>query len=111
MNLAPAIANLPQTTLAFTRYAAQTADANGLAQSPTPASTFDAEGSFQPLNGAELRALPEGRRTSEVRKFYTATLLRNKDVADDGTDTWEVFDVQDWSTAGFYLALLSKEVN
>lgn len=60
--------------------------------------------SIQPLRGNETQQLPEGRRSIEHMKLYTATKLRAADekaktpadiISYDGK-TWEVMEVQNW---------------
>lgn len=56
--------------------------------------TFDIVASVQPASGKELKTLAEGRRTEDVRKIFTATVLRTKDVVTISGDPFEVFRVE-----------------
>lgn len=108
----PAIANAANGTLTVTRRAAATTDGNGRVVAGAT-TTFTLTGSMQPLSGRELRALPESRQADETRVLYTTTELRtgaNADRLSDGTDTWEVYQVERWDAFGsvHYRAYVSR---
>ncbi len=71
--------------------------------------------SVQPITGAQLKALPEGRHTEELRVVYTTTELLAAPIPDkvtlDGSD-WEVFKVERWEhwNSTHYVAFVSKVV-
>ena len=67
-------------------------------------STFDAVMSIQPLNGDDIEELPEGQRTRNIIKGYTATELQTTnegsgikaDVVTYNSKTFEVQTVERW---------------
>lgn len=81
-------------------------------------STMEFQGSFQPLDGSEREALPEGVRTTATIKCYTKTNFRTDVQADnlpadeveyDG-DRFVVYDVDKWpKLLDHYKALLIKK--
>lgn len=70
----------------------------------------------QPLRGVELERLAELYRTHEVRRFYTAELLRATDSENGPADEveidgkrWPVQTLEGWDkVAGFWKALLVR---
>ncbi len=74
---------------------------------PDPAPTqFYVEAVVNPLNGIDLRRLPEGRRSTDFREVFTSVSLNtNSDTygADQilvGTDTFEVQGSEPWQFGG-----------
>lgn len=77
-----------QTATRF-RYGQETRDPD-TGRTITPASTESSiRGSFQPLDGKEREALPEGVRQSETIKMYTKSDLRTADQH-EGTPADEI---------------------
>ena len=71
------------------RYGQETRDPD-TGRTITPAPTEEQiQGSFQPLNGKEREALPEGVRSSETLKVYTGVDLRTADQH-EGTPADEI---------------------
>jgi hypothetical protein len=115
MNAAATIARLGTGTYTVTRQSPSDYGDDGRLQDPTT-STFDVVASVQPVNGRELQRLPEGLRTSEVRKLYTATQLKTQGAAQDPDliqidgDSWEVQTVERWDILGGYWKVLVSKV-
>lgn len=112
-DLSSVIAQLPSGTYTVTR-AAPTTTTGGRAV-PGSTSTLSIVASVQPLNGRDLKQLPEGMRTEELQKIYSSTALRTQgpgqapDKIAIGSETWEVRRVEDWSQTGnFYMAIIAK---
>ena len=84
---------------------------------PAAGSTFPVDASVQPLNGKEVRLLPEGFTVDGTKKLYTTTLLRaganaaQSDTVAIGSETWRVIAVQHlegWDSNGHYKATIAK---
>lgn len=117
------MAILEQIQLTFTRYGDTIEDEYGNIQRSQPMK-IGAIGNLQPLrSGQTSEILPEGRRVSDGRVFYTKTQLnaanpRTQQPADEceiGGRKFEVHDVADWSTnssimAHYEVILFAKEV-
>lgn len=109
------------TPLTFTRYGDQTENEYGqmVKGLPTSVSTV---GALQPYRlGESTQVLPVGKKTSDLRIYYTKTKLK---AADDYNQTpadeceidgvmFEVFDAGDWTTNGLsirhYKVILVKK--
>ncbi len=88
---------------------------------PTAGSTFPIDASIQPLNGKELRLLPEGFTVDGTKKLYTETLLKaganaaQSDTVAIGSETWRVIQVSDYqgnvnaTLSRFYKAIIAKK--
>lgn len=112
MDLSSVIASFNTGTYTVTRPAASTFT---LGRLDTPSTTtVSIQASVQPLTGRELKKLPEGLRTEELRWVYTATELRSQptdSIAIDGA-AWAVQQVESWGTLGAYFrALVMKTGN
>lgn len=84
---------------------------------PGATSTFAIRASVQPLAGRDLLRLPEGLRTRQTIKVYTATALRTADAPDGAGadviayqgDSYQIETVEPWAEAGgFYKAIAAK---
>lgn len=113
---------MQRVTLSFTRYGGQTINEyGGLVDSELE--TIYATGSLQPFRISEqTTVLPQGKKTSDARMFYTTTELK---AADEYTNTkadevtiqgkvFEVFDMSDFATVGsplnhYEVVLVRKE--
>lgn len=103
---------IKQRVLTFTRFGEQQINEYGQYEAGD-AVTIQAEGALQPFRrGKETEVLPEGRRASDARVFFTDTLLRPSDEY-SGTPAdqtiidgvyFDVFDVADWTTNNSRLA-------
>ena len=85
-------------TLTVTRYAAGAYGSDGV-YVPGSTTTLTVQATVQPLNGKDLQILPEGLRTREAFKLYTATELRTTDqtagtLSDIVTRGGALYDVQ-----------------
>lgn len=96
------IASMNGINLSVTRYAAGTYVAGKYV--PGAASTVTALATVQPLGGNDIMRIPEGDRTRERRKLYSADLLyierpatKNKadEVSIDGV-AWQVESIETW---------------
>ena len=56
---------------------------SGRYSGPGAASTFEIAASVQPLNGKDLKAVPEAERTSHLRKLYTETALQTRTATNE----------------------------
>lgn len=113
MSLLGAIASLSTGSYTRTRYAAGTT-VDGL-YTAGAASTATIDASVQPVRGAELQSLPEGRHADDSRVVYTESELRVSPVPDRvtiGGEAFEVFKVEPWTAHGvtYYRALVSRLV-
>lgn len=113
MSVLGAIASFSTGTYTRTRYAAGTTT-DGV-YTPGSASTTSIVASVQPVRGAELKALPEGRHADHSRVVYTETELRVSPVPDRVTingDAFEVFKAEPWGAFGetYYRAMVSRLV-
>ncbi len=99
----------PGSPFTVTRYSESYVE--GVA-SRTPSSVFTAAAHIQPVSGDRLLALPEGRRSEDIRVMFAKVELRVGDaVRYKGVD-WEVFEVQDWEPpegSPFWRALLARQ--
>lgn len=94
MSLHGVISRFKTGTYAIVRTAADTYT-NGLRTAGTT-STFTVDASIQPVTGRELFALPEARRTQDVRVFWTSVILiatPNPDKITIGDETFEIFQI------------------
>lgn len=113
MSVLGAIASMSTGTYTRTRYAAgSTTDG---VYSPGSASTASIVASVQPVRGAELKALPEGRHADHSRVVYSESELRAAPVPDRVTiesADFEVFKAERWDAFGetYYRALVSRLV-
>ena len=79
-------------------------------------STFEIDAVVVPLNGDEIRALPEAYHQEELRNVYTTTELRASDTAPDsisiGGVDYRAFRVERWDAWGdtHYIVTVAKEV-
>lgn len=60
-------------------------------------SSFDAQGSIQPLSGRELNILPEGDRIKEQVWVYTATALLLNDIVTYRGARYQTQTVERWT--------------
>ena len=95
--------DLPTTTVSFKRHAPGAHVEGRYVEGGVTVLT--AEASAQPLNGSEIKMLPEGRRNDEAMKFYTETKFQTSDeknkinadlITYDGKE-YEVHKVANWS--------------
>lgn len=85
---------------------------------PAADATSSARASVQPLIGAELQRLPEGQRTGEVYKLYTATqlyaasetLARDADLITWRGAQYQVEIVEVWSRSSLYYKAIIRRV-
>lgn len=113
MSFLGALSSLSTGTYTRTRYAAGTTTAGVYAAGA--ATTADIVAAVQPVRGAELHALPEGRHADNSRVVYSETELRASPVPDRVTiegDAYEVFKSERWDAFGetYYRALVSRLV-
>lgn len=108
MSTVAAIDSFSTGTYTRTRYAADTIT-NGVASRGAP-STASIVASVQPVTGADLQALPEGRRADEVKVAFSLSELRVKDRLTIGGEPYEVDKVETWQAFGetHYRALVSR---
>jgi hypothetical protein len=113
-DFADLVAGFATGTYTVTRAPSPSLDAEGRAV-PSPSTVLVIVASVQPLSGRELERLPESFRGKETRKLYTATQLRTEGegfsadrIAIDGA-SWQVEGVEDFSAAGYFKALVTKE--
>ncbi len=69
------------------------------------ATTFNAVPvSIRPINGRDLKTLPEGQTIESTKAIMCAFALKNKDqvIGFDGDDgcAWEVFNARPWNVMG-----------
>ncbi len=113
MSLSAAILSLSTGTYTVTRYEPAT-NLSGVVV-PGDSESFTIVASVQPLTGRELKSLPEGMRTEEMRALWTPTELRTQGTDNDpdkvtiGSETWEVVRVEPWPELGdYYKVTLAK---
>lgn len=66
-------------------------------------STFTARGTLRPLSEKDKQLLPVGTRATDIRKFYTRSVLQlaieedgiKSDRLTDGVDVWELTAIAD----------------
>ena len=82
---------------------------------PGSGSTFTLDAGVQPINGADLRLLPEGQHVEELRKLYTATQLftardnKAPDTIAIDSESWRVIQVRKYSIRGtYYRAIVAR---
>lgn len=93
---------IPRKPVTVTRFD-QGSYVNGYWVEGSP-STFIINASVQPVKGADLEALTEGRRDSQIYKLYTDTKLKtvdkknnlNADLVNIDNDDYEVMNVESW---------------
>lgn len=74
------------------------------------ASTASIVACVQPVSGADLQALPEGRRIDEIKVVLTPSELRPRDRLAIGSDVYEVDKAETWQAFGetHYKAICSR---
>lgn len=113
MSLLDSIASLSTGSYTRTRYAAgSTADG---VYTPGAPSTASIVAVVQPVSGAELKALPEGRHADDSRVVYSESELRVLPLPDSVTiegAEFEVFKAKRWDAFGdtYYRAVVSRLV-
>lgn len=114
-DFADVIAELGETFTAR-RGTAPTFDAAGRAIDPAPGATFSIVASVQPISGEELKRLPEGERSEDLRELYTTAELhtanpaagtRADEVIIEG-EAFEVERVHPWRMAGFTKCIVRR---
>lgn len=113
MSVLGAIASFSTGSFTRTRYAAG-ATTDGV-YTPGAASTASIVACVQPVRGAELKALPEGRHADHTRVVYSESELRAAPVPDRLTiegDAYEVWKTERWDAFGgtHYKAMVSRLV-
>lgn len=113
-----------QIPLTFVRFGNKTSDSEGNRKYEV-VEEITAKGALQPYRlGDTTTVIPEGRKTSDFKLFYTKTPLRPSDsrletIADEceiNGIKYEVYDAGDWSTnlsrlAHFKVVLARKETD
>jgi hypothetical protein len=96
-------------------------DTNG-DYTPAGTSVINVKASIQPLNGRELKVLPEGQHGAELRKVYSVTELKTRtptsepDIVSYKGEDWEVVAVEGWEAFGsgsggdHYKAIIARTV-
>lgn len=108
MTVTGAIGSFATGTYARTRYAAGSVTDGVKARGTGAAVTITAH--VQPISGADLQALPEGRRTDEVKAVFTSDELHTRDRLTIEGDVYEVDKVETWPAFGvtYYRAIASR---
>ncbi len=108
MSVTGAIGSFSTGTYTRTRYAAGSVTDGVKARGAGTPATITAH--VQPLTGADLQALPEGRHTDEVKAVFTTDELRTRDRLAIGGEVYEVDKVETWPAFGvtYYRALASR---
>lgn len=115
---------ITQVPLTFTRYGAQVENKWGQ-MVPSEPESISAVGALQPYRlGEQTSVLPVGKKTSDLRIYYTKTKLKAADeynqtppdVCEIGGVKFEVFDAGDWTTNGsslkhYKVILVRKEAS
>lgn len=111
MDLSAVIDALQTGTYTVTRPAASSYTA-GVLDTPGT-STLTITACVQTATGRDLKRLPEGRRTDELKAVFTATQLHTQEsgqgadlISIDG-DMYEVQTVERWDTSGAYFKALA----
>lgn len=111
MSLLGVITCFQTGTYTITRTAADTYT-DGL-RTAGATSTFTIDASIQPVTGRKLLALPEARRTQDIRVLWTATALAVADKITIAGELYEVFEVVTHgvlSTTPFYCVYCARQV-
>jgi hypothetical protein len=86
----------PNSPYTVTRRGPGTDDGHGNWTDGTVVTTFPSIMSIQPLQGTDLKVLPESYWSDDTRSVYTADTLQLRDrILYQGT-LWEVFRLQTW---------------
>ena len=115
---------MKQIPLTFVRFGNKTSDSEGNREYEV-VGEITTKGALQPYSfGDTTVVIPEGRKTSDFKLFYTKTLLRPSNsrletIADEceiNGVKYEVYDAGDWSTnlsrlAHFKVVLARKETD
>jgi hypothetical protein len=103
-----AISSFATGTYTRTRYAAGTI-ADGV-KTRGAGATATITASVQPLSGQDLQALPEGRRTDEVKAVFTTSELLTRDRLSIDGEVFEVDKVEPWPAFGlsYFRAVCSR---
>lgn len=79
-------------------------------------STLNVDAVVQPMSGMEMQELPEGMRTDETIRIYSATELytdaggtRDPDLFAYNGNSYEVKIVNRWSEAGGYWKVIAQK--
>lgn len=95
------------STYTVTRSSASAYGADGRLDAGTT-STLTVRAVVQPVTGRDLKRLPEGLRTDDVRQVFTATELKTQGAGQDpdsiaiGGEDYEVQTVERWADLGGY---------
>jgi membrane protein implicated in regulation of membrane protease activity len=108
------IADFATDTYSVTRRAAATY-VDGIA-TPGATTTFSILAAVVPASGRDLLRLPEGRRSTETKTVYTASVLlvgavggNEADIVTIEGDSWEVQTAGQWPAAtGFCVAIVQR---
>ncbi len=98
-----ALADLATGTYSVKRQAAPTI-VNGLAVVDPAPQTISIQGCLQPASKVDLQRLPEGRRTTDMRAFYSPSQLyvqsdaNAADLVTVGDDVFEVSECEAWGS-------------
>lgn len=114
-DLTDVVANLGSGSYTVTRTVPGGYGSDGRWQPGTP-STLTINASVQPLNGRDLERLPEGERTTERLKVYSATRLFTSGAGQDpdvitveGVDH-QVETAETWGPNGNYWKMIVRSV-
>jgi hypothetical protein len=116
LDAARVIKSLATGTYTVTRRAAATyVDGEAV---PGATSTFTVVGVETPASGRDLLRLPEGRRSTKTRMFYTASMLLvgaqagayEADQIEIDGDVWEVQKAGAWKAAAGYCEAIVQRV-
>lgn len=93
------------------RPASTSYDTNGRIEDPTYDTFADEPMCIQPTSGADLRRLPQGLQTDEIKTIWCefAILLRDRVVI--GGASWEVQRVEPWNELGGYWRAFVTKLN
>ena len=109
-DLSGVIEDFATGTYTVSRPSATTYDVNGRVAAPTFAlSTF--LGCVQPTTGADLKRLPEGLQTEEIKTVWGPFQFLVRDILSIDGETWEAQRVERWAELGAYWRAFVSKVN
>lgn len=110
-DLSGVVLQLSSHTVTVRRFATDTYDANGYANTRA-SSTFSAKASVQPLSGRELERLPDGINATEFISVWSNKKLQLRDrITVPGRGDFEVQHLDQWVDSGNYTKVIARQLD
>lgn len=111
MNLTSVIASFRTGYYTVFRPTGSSYDVNGRIEDPTYDTFEDVAMCVQPTSGADLRRLPQGLQTEEVKTVWADFEFALRDRVVIGGESWEVQRLEPWAELGSYWRVFVTKLN